>query len=287
MRPSIIPKEWHPSNVNRAKQCQRAALYDQIASEEVAVGEGVPVPPTYEMFRGTATHLVLEFAAAQGGELHTALRINELAPWEGHPDFSTISDERMSDIMDDCEQFIRNYYKLEDMSRVDIEATELTLSSTIGGVPFVGTIDRVDRVGDTAVRIVDYKTGSFKNVDAWRQDARRQICMYAMAYEHMFPYSVVVEGTIYWLGETSAEENVTITKSKILQAKSQLQETYIDILLGRDEPNPGPLCGWCSHVLDCPEGATVVRNRIEKGLKVSSMHRMAFDTIDNGLDYIE
>ena len=281
------PKEWHPSNVNRAKQCQRAALYDEINCVEISAGEAVPAPPTYEMFRGTATHLVLELAAAEGGELQTALRINELAPWEDHPDFNIISDERMSDIMDDCEQFIRNYYELEDMSTVDIEATELTLSSIIGGVPFVGTIDRVDKVGDTAVRIVDYKTGSFKPVEEWRQAARRQICMYAMAYEHMFPYSVVVAGTIYWLGETPAEEDVTITKSKILQAKSQFQETYIDMLLGRNEPSPGPLCGWCDHALDCPEGEVVVRERIAKGLKVSLLHKVAFDAIDNGLDHIE
>ena len=29
------------------------------------------------------------------------------------------------------------------------------------------------------------------------------------------------------------------------------------------DPSPGPLCGWCPHVANCPEGLAEVRRRLD------------------------
>ncbi|GIT00402.1 MAG: hypothetical protein CM1200mP26_21140 [Acidimicrobiales bacterium] len=53
---------------------------------------------------------------------------------------------------------IEKLWELEDPTEVDVEATEVKVSATVGGVPFFGIVDRLDSTSDGLV-VTDYKTG--------------------------------------------------------------------------------------------------------------------------------
>ena len=276
--------EWHPTNVNNFLQCQRSALHSLTAH-----GKGEPAPPTYEMFRGTAVHLVLEHLAknytSYKRSIEKAEHIIECQPWQEHFDFENVDDSRMKDLKKDALHLVRNYFELENMEDQNILYTEQTMILDIYGVPFVGTIDRVDKIYKSdalmgpgsrysATAIVDYKTGSYKHNDEWRQDARRQICLYALAYREF--YGVAPEdGYILWLGgDTPVKEHVSINNRRLHKAYTQLSETYIRAMREENKPMTSPLCGWCSYWSSCPEGTQVIENRIIQGQSVSSAVRV-------------
>lgn len=260
--------EWHATNVNNYKKCPRSCVAD-LKSD--AVG-----PPTWEMFRGTAFHSVMEHFMMRPPAMRTRLVMEDIideAPWWESVDYQYF--EHMNDeLRAACEVYKERYFELEDPTKIEVVGTELNMRLMIHNVPYVGTIDRIDiepAANRTSrnKRIVDYKTGSYKDKDEWRQDARRQIVIYALAYYYLtgeLPYT----GQIIWLGDTYRVEDVDITVKKIDQAKMQLLETYVGATAQINPPITSPLCGWCNHVPDCEEGIKVVQARLLNGQSLSS-----------------
>ena len=260
--------EWHATNVNKYQQCAKAACHDLRT-------EGPLPPPTWEMFRGTAFHYVLEHFMQMEGHRRTPERLSmviNMEPWLDDPDYHYF-EHRRHDLVGDCHIFADRYLQIENPRKVMVRHTELTLSLPIGNVPYVGTVDRIDDLPSDGIepkgtRIVDYKTGSYKDKDEWRQDARRQIVIYALAY-YLTGGILADDGLIVWLGEKFRTERVSITWEKIQRAKVQLLETYVGATRGIAPASPGPLCGWCSHVHNCREGEQIVQQRYMVGMRLS------------------
>lgn len=260
--------EWHATNVNKYKQCARACVAD--------LKSDMTGPPTWEMFRGTAFHLCMEHFMQRPPARRTPNELENIIdemPWWGHPDGEHF--RHMDEyIRNDCNTYARRYFEMEDPTKVQVVGTELHMRLMIHNVPYVGTIDRIDidpaaNYTSRNKKIVDYKTGSYKEVDEWRQDARRQIVIYALAYQYLHG-ELPTTGEIIWLGDTYRKEEVDITVKKVQQAKVQLLETFVGAIHQINPPTAGPLCGWCNHIPDCEEGIAVVQQRLIAGLKVSS-----------------
>src|SRR5699024_10172217 len=78
-------------------------------------------------------------------------------------------------------------FDIEDPAGVDVLGVEEHLNVDLGGVPFTGTLDRVERLPNGHIRVTDYKTGKARSAaDAKRfgHDAEGdQVRLYAAAYE--------------------------------------------------------------------------------------------------------
>ena len=211
----------------------------------------------------------------------------ELEVWKDHFEYPLMLQyfpDALKNIKEDVYKFADNYFKLENMWEVNINEAELTLRIDIDGVPFVGTMDRVDNYRD-GLRIVDYKTGPYKDVYDWRLSARRQILMYALAYEHEHGVTPTT-GVIYWLGgDKPIAEEVEISHNKLQRIKIILMSTYIKACRDIGIPNTGPLCGWCPYVMECPEGHAVAQKRLLDGHSLSPMvHSMLTKELSGELD---
>ena len=127
--------------------------------------ERLPDPPGTPALVGTLTHRVLELLLNEPSGARTLDRARELAKvaW---PEISAKSDfANLALDADGVREFkwrvwraIEGLWHLEDPDGIEVEATEQRLEVTLGDVPFVGVIDRVDRV-DGRLVVTDYKSG--------------------------------------------------------------------------------------------------------------------------------
>ncbi len=136
---------------------------------------------------------------------------------------------------------------------------EVTLADENTGEVHVlsGKIDRIDKTGDHAYEIIDYKTArrmpSQENVN---KDL--QLALYSLGLQRRWPHvdADSIALTLYFVkhGEkltTSASvEKTEATKKEILKRISEIQKRLTE---GKPfEPMPGPLCDWCSYRPICP-----------------------------------
>lgn len=130
---------------------------------------------------------------------------------------------------------------------VEVLAAEHKFTFKLDGLEIVGRIDRMDRLDDNAVRVVDYKTGSPK--DQRFADESLQLSIYAMGVSRMgySPRELVIANL------QDATEVVTFRTQKQLEtAQRKIEEAAEGIARGEFDPDPGPHCVWCEFRKLCP-----------------------------------
>jgi putative RecB family exonuclease len=162
-------------------------------------------------------------------------------------------------------QAIRGYFEIEDPAEVEVVATEQYVEVEIAGVRLRGIIDRLDRDVFDDLVVTDYKTGRVPD-DRYRGPKLRQLNLYAA----MVAEKVGERPTDGRLLFTSfGEEIVTRLTEDSIDAALQVAFAAweaIDRAMGSGfEPRPGPLCGWCPFVGECPEGLDEIRERRAAG----------------------
>jgi len=157
---------------------------------------------------------------------------------------------------------------------VEVEATEVKVSATVGGVPFFGIVDRLDSASDGLV-VTDYKTGKAPRPGDVPEKLD-QVLLYAAAVEDQRGERPS-RGRLYFLGNKVVE--TPVTNEGLDGSASRFSETWTEV--GRACTNDefhtkvGPLCGWCPYVADCVEGASEVRSRAGRGrLRADAPARM-------------
>src|SRR5262249_41544831 len=76
------------------------------------------------------------------------------------------------------EQQLRTVLESQPRGSVDVIAAELSFHFLLGGRKITGRIDRIDRISDNVVRVIDYKTGAPKT-PRYAEDSL-QLSIYAM-----------------------------------------------------------------------------------------------------------
>jgi len=107
-----------------------------------------------------------------------------------------------------------------------------------------GRIDRIDAVGDKALKVIDYKTG-LKEEDDF------QLMLYSLIAEKKFGKKVDEASYVYL--KTEKEVNFTADKSS---KEMTLEKTKIIAKSMVDDkefvPKPSKLCGYCPFINLCP-----------------------------------
>ena len=110
----------------------------------------------------------------------------------------------------------------------------------LGASVIKGKIDRVDRLGDKGVEIIDYKTGKKKEKLEWSD--KRQLLLYQIAMEER---GLIPERLTYYYLEDGARLTFLGTAEEKEKVKTELDAFMEDLRKGDFTPTPGIWCGSC------------------------------------------
>ena len=231
----------------------------------------LPDPPGPAAVAGTFTHRVLEELLSldpPDRTLESARRLATKAWAETEVDKSFtalgLDADGVRNFKWTAWKAIEGLWSLEDPREVEIIATERAVSVTVGGVPFIGYIDRVES-GAEGLVVSDYKSGRAPG-QRHAESRLEQVLLYAAALESA-DGTAPVRARLMYLGQRIDE--VAVTPDGLDDVTDRLAETWGELQQrsesGDFPPKPGPLCGWCSFVKRCPEGLVEVQRRHAAG----------------------
>jgi len=151
-------------------------------------------------------------------------------------------------------------FSIEDPAEVDVLAREEAFNGIeVGGVPFIGFIDRVRRApgSQTEVEINDYKAGrhvTAAHAQRFGDHHGDQIRLYVAAYEARYGVRPTVGRILYTAAGKSRK--VSVTGPAIRRTLAQFAESWGELKSyvagGAFPAKSSPLCGWCPLVNTCP-----------------------------------
>jgi putative RecB family exonuclease len=131
-------------------------------------------------------------------------------------------------------------------------------------VPFLGIIDRVDRI-DGKLVVSDYKSGTLPGV-RFRDDKIQQVMLYAAALDATGD-ETPDKARLLYLGQKILD--VHVTPRRIEEAVGALNATWVSVnnscATDTFDAKPGVLCGWCPFAGECPEGRNEIIRRQAAG----------------------
>ncbi len=130
----------------------------------------------------------------------------------------------------------------------EILETERRFKIEFEGAHVKGRLDRLDRLPNGEVVVIDYKTGKGKTQDD--ADESLQLSIYALAAKSLghTPASLVFIN----LTNTSAVDSRR-SESDLRAAEQKIIEIAAKIEAGEFDPKPSGRCFWCSYNSICPE----------------------------------
>jgi len=127
--------------------------------------------------------------------------------------------------------------------------TEEPFEIKVGEITVVGRIDRIDRLADESVAIIDYKTGKARDQES--ADESLQLSLYALAAQQKWNYKV---GALVF---HNLEQNVPVvttrSEAQLLDARVCVEEAAKGICEGVFDAKPGQHCHFCAYRALCPE----------------------------------
>lgn len=127
---------------------------------------------------------------------------------------------------------------------------EYAFSFEVDGVPVTGRIDRVDKLADGRLHVLDYKTG--KQLSTGRIDTDSQLTMYQLACEKQLG-AEVAELTFYHLPTLKEHKAFRRPAPLVEELKKKIVLTAESITKERFEPTPEESkCRWCDYKPICP-----------------------------------
>ena len=185
-------------------------------------------------------------------------------------------------------------FEIENPSEVTVFRTEMgfgkhnEFQATIGKVPFVGYVDRVDTILDPETQeiigyaVKDYKAGHYKEATQWGDDYGDQIRYYVAALENamgIMPSS----GSLLFITDRK-ERLIDTSPEAVAVSIARFERAYDRMNLLADKnvypTKVGPLCGWCELVNVCPAAIKAKKTDLSNTVKVNG--RRVVGTDENG-----
>jgi RecB family exonuclease len=128
-------------------------------------------------------------------------------------------------------------------------AVEKRLSFEVEGVAFTGFVDRIDKLGEARIGIVDYKTGG--SFDLERVKTEPQLTLYQLGTEQMLGMEVG-RLALYHVPSQTPFEVERHGEEQVERVTAMVREAARGIEAGVFEPSPGHYCRWCDFQPFCP-----------------------------------
>ncbi|RJL24016.1 RecB family exonuclease [Bailinhaonella thermotolerans] len=258
---ALLPARLSPSRAKDYSTCPRKFYFTTIVK--------LPSPATVETTRGTLAHAALErlyqeprsarvaeaavsYVRPAWAELLAKDAASARPAYQGLVEAGSPQEERL---LRDAEQFVRNYFTIEDPTRWDADAVEKHVSADIGALTVHGFIDRLDHIHGK-LWVTDYKTGRMPR-PRYQDEAFFAMKVYALLLREMTGIMPHQLRLLYLSGRGPGQIlRADVTPAMLSRTRADLVGIWRRIQSSaarRDWPaEPGPLCGWCAFKPICP-----------------------------------
>ncbi len=161
--------------------------------------------------------------------------------------------------LDIVHRFVREQGVLEHH---DVLAVEKEFRVTIGGFEVIGYLDRVDRVDDETVEVIDYKTNR-QLFTREETDASLQMSLYHLAAQELWPWARKVRLT-FWMLRHGLRQTTERTDEDIDGTRRYVDTLGTTITKAREFPAKlNSNCIYCDHRQHCPAYADALQGKRE------------------------
>jgi putative RecB family exonuclease len=247
-----LPSGLSPSKVSSFKDCALAFKFGVI--------DRIPEPPAPWTAKGTLVHRALErlFGEAPADRtLDAALHHLEQAKPEvmEHWEYADLelSDDEAAEFFADAETLVRNYFLLEDPTRINAIGLELRLGADVGSLNLRGIIDRLDMDDDGELIVTDYKSGKAPSVN-YEQTRLGGVHFYSFLCEQLFGKRPKHVQLLHLKEPVAIISTPTEQSTTGFQRKVAALWAAVERACERDDfrPRPSGLCDYCSYKPYCP-----------------------------------
>lgn len=253
--PTVRPVRLSYTRISRWETCPLSYRFRYV--------DGLEAEPGAAAQLGKAVHRAietLELDHLRAGRSAAMERDAVMAAWR-----AAFSEHGLAgaDVFAEGLELVRNFAEEQgELDPATVLAVEEGFELEIGGQTVVGVIDRVDKLDDDTVEVIDFKTNRLLFT---RDDlaTNLQMSLYAIAAKRLWPWAKGVVLT-FWMLRHEVKQRTT-RSAEDLEAATAYVGTVAEQLAVATEyaARPNPLCGYCDHRGRCPAYATMLEGKHE------------------------
>ncbi len=238
---TFVPNFLSFSQIDTYKSCPLQYKYKYVL--------GIPVAPNHALSYGITIHDTLRdfHKALAFGEKVDLTKLLEMYNKNWQPT-GYLDAEHRALRFEDGKRLLSEYFEKNKDYDAKHVALEKSFNIKIAGIKFYGKIDRIDRLPDGRVEIIDYKTGTTK--DQKDVDKDSQVAYYALAAQEALGLNPDV--LTYYFLESGDKISTTRTKKQLDEIKTETAEIIDQMKEGKFIATPGMHCSWCDYKDICP-----------------------------------
>lgn len=237
-----LPRPLSHSSITLYNECPQKYKFKYV--------DKIPEKPRHFFSFGQSVHLALEYfygpKEPKAPSLEDLLKhYREIWVKPGYRD-----ENQEAEYFEEGRQILTRFYDKHAKSFHVPFSVEYNFNFEYEGVPLTGKVDRIDKLPDGRLSILDYKTG--KKLAAGRLDIDAQLTMYQFACESQLGAEV---GELIFYHLPTLKEHRTVRRDKPLvkELTSRIVETAEGITKDRFDPKPTEnVCRWCDYKPLCP-----------------------------------
>ncbi len=237
-----LPRPLSHSSISLYQECPQKYKFRYV--------DQVPEKPRHFFSFGRSVHSALEFFYGVKTPVPPSLdellkNYKEVWVHEGYRDPS-----QEAEYFDEGKRILKAFH---DKHAKDFHVplfVEYGFDFLIEGVPVKGFVDRVDKLADGRLAVVDYKTG--KKLATGRLEVDAQLTMYQYACESLL--GAEVGELIFYHLPTLKEHRASRRGTQLVdELKSRVVNTAEAITKDKFDPKPDEMvCRWCDYKPICP-----------------------------------
>lgn len=251
--PLPLPSTLTPSKISSFTSCALSFRF--------SVVERLPEPASPYAVKGTLVHRALELFFSEcpaGARDRAAAQLALVRAWEEmleDPDVVglELDAEHRAAFVADAGVLLDRYFELEDPDAVTPVGLELDLRTEVDGLVLRGIIDRLDRLADGGLAVVDYKTGRAPRLEQARSRLS-SVQLYAYLCGEVLGRRPSAVRLMYLRDRVVVTAEATDQSMRGVHLRARAVWQAIERACERSDfrPNPSGLCKSCAFQAYCP-----------------------------------